>query len=336
MKEKLKEYCDLSYKSRRNNEEDTKEELQEILYELRKDMMEKFSGESDIKTFLDNISLLNNYSYNNQILIYLQSPEAKYVTSFFNIKKMGYSVKKGEEGIKILIPSFLRLVKCDYNGVVIIKPVNELTKEERKKYLDSNNKEFVFSRDALTHFKVGTVFDLSQSNMPLEEIEKQLNPILENESADEIIDVFIKAIYKDGYKVAFKDIKTGAKGYCDQENKKLILKNGLGNLMKLKVLIHEYAHALAHGHLKENKKEYIKNRYKYETEAEGVAYSVCKYLGLNTDDYSLNYLYSWSKDKNYKELDNSLETIVKESNKIINNFKSMYQKEFSLYKEKSI
>ncbi len=333
MKDKLKEYCDLTYKMRNSNEKEIKKELQDILANLRQEMIKKFSNESDIKTFLDNIPYMNNYSYNNQVLINAQMPRAKYVTSFLNIKKMGYRVNNGEEGIKILVPSFLRLVKCNFNNKEEIKFLNQLSKEELKKYKDPKDNDILFYKDALTHFKVGTVFDLTQTNMPTQKIESTLNPVLEHDSENEIIDIFIKAIYKNGYKVEYEKIKDGAKGYCNLEKKIIVLKKDLGDLMKLKVIIHEYAHALVHNHLKNDNLEYQKNRYKYETEAEGIAYSVCKFLGLDTGDYSLNYLYSWSKEKNYKELDNSLETIVKESSKIINNFQAMYQKEFSLYEK---
>jgi hypothetical protein len=94
--------------------------------------------------------------------------------------------------------------------------------------------------------------------------------------------------------------------------------------MELKVLIHEYAHALAHKHLENNNKDYQENRNQYETEAEAIAYTVSKYLGVPTTEYSLDYLYSWSKEKDFKEIDDSLTTIIDYSNKIINNFNDFY------------
>ncbi|MDD4795852.1 MAG: hypothetical protein PHG03_04790 [Bacilli bacterium] len=96
--------------------------------------------------------------------------------------------------------------------------------------------------------------------------------------------------------------------------------------MRLKVIVHEYAHMIAHQHLKNNNKEYHEYRNKYESEAEGIAYIVCKYLGLDTRDYTMMYLYSWSKNKDFKELDDSLNTIVNYSKKIINNFEKMNKK----------
>lgn len=63
------------------------------------------------------------------------------------------------------------------------------------------------------------VFDVSQTTMPFEEINKSLNPMIEDPRADSVADIFIKAIYKDGFKVKYDDIPNGAKGYCDFDKK---------------------------------------------------------------------------------------------------------------------
>ena len=65
--------------------------------------------------------------------------------------------------------------------------------------------------------------------------------------------------------------------------------------------IHEYAHALAHKHLENNNREYREHRNQYETEAEAISYVVSKYLNMQTNDFSLSYLYAWSKEKDFKE-----------------------------------
>ena len=166
--------------------------------------------------------------------------------------------------------------------------------------------------------------------MPFEEIDSSLNPILEDSRADGITDIFIKAIYKDGIKVKYEDIDSGAKGYCDFDNKTIVVKKNLSDLMRLKVIIHEYAHSLAHTHLKDNNKEYQEHREQYESEAEAIAYVVSKYLGLDTKNYSMTYLYSWSKNKDFKELDDSFETINRFSKKIIKNYEEIYDKELDL------
>lgn len=333
--DKIKSISDLSFKAKNEKDSNIKENLEKdiknILTDLKKQAINSFSSESDLKKFLDNMVNFNNYSLNNQYLIWLQKPDSKYVTSFNAFSKMGYYINKGEKGIKILFPVFLKFIKVDTNDSQFkIKPIYLLTEEELKKLKDKEDNSVTFYKEKATYFKVGNVFDVSQTTMPFEEIDSSLNPILEDSRADGITDIFIKAIYKDGIKVKYEDIDSGAKGYCDFDNKTIVVKKNLSDLMRLKVIIHEYAHSLAHAHLKDNNKEYQEHREEYESEAEAIAYVVSKYLGLDTKNYSMTYLYSWSKNKDFKELDDSFETINRFSKKIIKNYEEIYDKELDL------
>ena len=333
--DKIKSISDLSFKAKNEKDSNKKENLEKdiknILTDLKKQAISRFSSESDLKKFLDNMVNFNNYSLNNQYLIWLQKPDSKYVTSFNAFSKMGYYINKGEKGIKILFPVFLKFIKVDTNDSQFkIKPIYLLTEEELKKLKDKEDNSVTFYKEKATYFKVGNVFDVSQTTMPFEEIDSSLSPILEDSRADGITDIFIKAIYKDGIKVKYEDIDSGAKGYCDFNNKTIVVKKNLSDLMRLKVIIHEYAHSLAHTHLKDNNKEYQEHREQYESEAEAIAYVVSKYLGLDTKNYSMTYLYSWSKNKDFKELDDSFETINRFSKKIIKNYEEIYDKELDL------
>ena len=333
--DKIKSISDLSFKAKNEKDSNIKENLEKdiknILTDLKKQAISRFSSESDLKKFLDNMVNFNNYSLNNQYLIWLQKPDSKYVTSFNAFSKMGYYINKGEKGIKILFPVFLKFIKVDTNDSQFkIKPIYLLTEEELKKLKDKEDNSVTFYKEKATYFKVGNVFDVSQTTMPFEEIDSSLNPILEDSRADGITDIFIRAIYKDGIKVKYEDIDSGAKGYCDFDNKTIVVKKNLSDLMRLKVIIHEYAHSLAHTHLKDNNKEYQEHREQYESEAEAIAYVVSKYLGLDTKNYSMTYLYSWSKNKDFKELDDSFETINRFSKKIIKNYEEIYDKELDL------
>lgn len=305
--------------------------MKKILFDLKKEAILKFKDESDIKKFLDNILNFNNYSFNNQMLIWLQRPNAEYVTSFKTIKGMGYHLNKDCKGIKVFIPNFYTLVKIKIDDTNFdVKPLFLLTDEERKKYKDKNNDDITFYTQKLSGFSLGNVFDVKDTSIPMDIINAELNPIISDNNVESIMNCFIKTIYSDGFKVEFKEIDGNTKGYCDHSNNLIVVRKGLGNLMQMKVLIHEYAHALAHKHLENNNQNYQEHRNKYETEAESIAYVVSKYLNLSTLDYSLNYLYAWSKEKDFKEIDNSLNTIVNYSKKIINNFQKFYDQEFDL------
>ena len=332
LEESLKKINELSFKSNVTNDIKEKEKLEDdikaIITDLKKQAIESFKSESDIKKFLDNIIKFNNYSYNNQCLIWMQNPNADYVAPLRTFNKMGYRIKANEKGIKILIPNFYTIVKIKTNeeGKYILKPLFSLNDEEKEKYKNKNDDTITYYSQKLSNFKIGSVFDASQTTMPLDTINEKLNPVLEDDRANGMEDNFIKAIYRDGFKVRYEEkIESGAKGYCDFKNNEIVVLKDLSNLMRLKVVIHEYAHSLAHKHLLENNKDYQLHRNKYETEAESIAYVVSKYLGLDTSSYSQMYLYSWSKDKDFKEIDDSLNCIVDYSKKIIHNFNSVYQ-----------
>ena len=336
--EKLKKLNELGFEFRKAKNEDEKDnienELKEILSELKKEAILKFKDESDIKKFLDNTINFNNYSFNNQMLIWVQRPNAEYVTSFKTIKDMGYMLNKDSKGIKIFIPNFYNIVKIKIEDEkYVCKPYFLLNDEEKKKYKDKNDDSITFFKQKLSGFSLGHVFDVKDTTIPMDIIDAELNPVINDKRAEDIMDCFIKTIYNDGFKVEFKEIFGGAKSYCDHSNLTIVVKTGLGSLMQLKVLIHEYAHELAHKHLENNKRDYHEHRNQYETEAESIAYVVSKYLDMSPSDYSLSYLYAWSKEKDFKEIDESLNTIVNYSKRIINNFEKFYDREFGLYAE---
>ena len=107
-------------------------------------------------------------------------------------------------------------------------------------------------------------------------------------------------------------------GYCNFQDKEIVINSNQTNLVKFKTLLHEFAHSLAHTSLEKNYKEYQNNRNKYETEAESIAYVVSNYFNLIVPEFSETYLYSWSRNKDFKEIDSSLETICNYSQMIIN------------------
>lgn len=114
------------------------------------------------------------------------------------------------------------------DGSIEIKPYFLLTEEEQKKYKDKNDDSITFYRQKLKGFSLGNVFDASDTDMPLDIINEELNPIIEDKRADEIMDCFIKTIYNDGFKAKFEELSGSIKGYCNHANKTIVIakKNG--------------------------------------------------------------------------------------------------------------
>lgn len=62
----------------------------------------------DWKRLLRVASRFHRYSFNNQLMISCQRPDAKLVAGFQKWKSMGRSVRKGERGIAIFAPCVYR------------------------------------------------------------------------------------------------------------------------------------------------------------------------------------------------------------------------------------
>ena len=72
------------------------------------------------------------------------------------------------------------------------------------------------------------------------------------------------------------------------------------------------AHSILH-----NEKQNKYSREEAEIQAESIAFVVCNCLGFDTSNYSFGYIASWSKNKQIKELKESLNIIANTSNEIL-------------------
>ena len=79
------------------------DELQAAHDKLQDAVAELVSGD-DWQRMLKVASKFHNYSFNNQLMIFLQRPEATHVAGFNRWKSLNRFVKKGEKGIAIFAP----------------------------------------------------------------------------------------------------------------------------------------------------------------------------------------------------------------------------------------
>ena len=108
-----------------------------------------------------------------------------------------------------------------------------------------------------------------------------------------------------------------ANGYYSNTDQRIVVRDGLAELQRVKTAIHEIAHAMLHA---KGAEEADADRSTREVQAESVAYVVCRALGLDTSDYSFGYVAGWSADKELKALKASLDCIVRTSDKILKAF----------------
>ena len=254
-----------------------KEKMEQLEARLMEGIQEYFVSEK-YATLLKVMSKFRHYSVNNCILIASQYPEATYVTGYGKWKTMNRIVKKGEKAIRIISP-------CLY------KVTNEETGEEEE----------------LLRFRAASVFDISQT------IQIPGTPQLRFEIEELTGDVpdfdrLIKAITKvSPCPVSYVEISDGAKGYYRPADNTIAVCEGMSQLQTVKTLIHEIAHACLHN--PEASKICEKDRNMREIEAESTAYIVASCLGLDTSDYSFEYIASWAGKDNLSAVIAALKSI---------------------------
>lgn len=229
------------------------------------DGVEKCYTEGNFKNYLDTLAKFHSYSINNCMLIAMQMPEATLVAGYKDWnKKFKRHVRAGETGIKILAPAPKKVVveKTDDDGNV--------TEEEI----------------TINRYRLVSVFDVSQTDgEELPTICKELTA--EVEDYDKLIKKIISVAR---VPVGFEDITDGSHGYFHTLDKRIAIKNGMPQAQTIKTLIHEIAHSILHDDAFSDIPRPIK-----EVQAESVAYLVCSQLGINTSDYSFEYVASWAQ-----------------------------------------
>ena len=264
------------------------ERMKEIMTQLEDGVAAVFTSENYTR-LLNMLGQFHNYSVNNCILILMQCPEASRVASFQTWKKLGYPVRKGEKGIKVLVP-------IPYTYQAEEKTVDELGYPVME----------IVEAKGLT-FKIGHVFDASQvdGEMPTLAHELEDDPEDLRKAVDRIVAENENISYDHNLK------KGSANGYYRRDTKQIALRPDMSATQTIKTIIHEKAHSLLH----DSASAYT--REEAEVQAESVAYCVCSAYGLDTSDYSFGYIAGWSNGKETKELKSSLAVIEKTARELM-------------------
>lgn len=288
-----------------SNTNDKADALKEIMDKLENGLKELFHSER-YREYLAVMSKFHSYSFNNIILILMQKPDATHIAGYTAWKtSFKRNVKKGEKGIRIIAPCHQK----------IIQEVDVIDSATNKPVLDEKGNPVKEQQETMIpRYKVVTVFDISQTegkelpNIGVESLQGQV----ENYS-----DFFDALVSCSPVPVSFDRITSGVKGYFDMAENKIVINAAESEQQTIKTLIHEITHAKLHNRqaLAEMSKQFDRNTK--EVQAESVAYVVCEHYGLNTLEYSVPYIASWSKNQEISEMKNSLDVIQKTANEII-------------------
>ena len=261
-----------------------------------KEGIKEFLDSDKYKDYLTKMSQLNNYSNRNLRLILAQNPEARQVASFKQWKEnFGRYVKKGEKALRIF------------------KPMTKIKKDENNQpILDKNGKP-----ETVTFFGLVPVFDVSQTEgkeMPkAAEVKEQLTDL----DYANLYRALMAIAKENDVSVRFEEMKNNKHGYYSVPENQIVLRsNEMNKAQIIKTFLHEMAHAELH-HADNPQKENL-TRSTAELQAESVAYVVSSYYGIDTSEYSFNYLSGWSADKEtLADLEAQLDIVQQEAKSLM-------------------
>ncbi|MEJ7594349.1 MAG: ArdC family protein [Planctomycetaceae bacterium] len=239
-----------------------------------------------LETYLGALARFHHYSFGNMMMIIKQFPEASKVAGFYTWRKLGRWVRKGESGIVILAP-------------MIGRKKDEAESDHRVESTLSDEKP-VFG------FKAVHVFDISQTEG------EELPKLSEIRGSAEHNLLYLESVYHTlNIKLETRPMPEGTRGASMGGH--VVVKEGLDQTMRFRILAHELAHELIHSHLVGH--DVLKNHSLIETEAEAVAFVVCKAHGVDTQSLSSEYIHLHRGDN--KLLMGSLDRIQQTATKII-------------------
>lgn len=329
------------------SEVSVKQKVAERLEQIQ-NALENISTSEDYKRYLEMMGKFHDYSLNNCILIFLQNPEATRVAGYNSWKNnFGRHVKKDEKGIEILAPTASKRhlikksmfdekqleaflngenvtveLKDKYSGkdYSFVTSINRYDPSDISKFLNGDS---IREKDGYTYFRPVKVFDISQT----EGKDLPKNPLLVNELEGKVenFDKILSAINKVSPspveirpEESSSILQKGAKGYFVPLTGEIVVKAGMSDVQTLKTIIHEVAHAMLHNTQRMNKipVHLRPDKEDKEIQAESVACAACYYFGLDTSDYSFNYVAGWAS-ADVEKFKQSMQLINETSSEII-------------------
>ncbi|HKW18906.1 MAG TPA: ArdC family protein [Terriglobales bacterium] len=241
------------------------------------------SGQSEVLTeYLSAMARFHNYSFGNIMLIARQKPEATHVAGIRTWNSLGRFVKRGEKGILILAPMVGRKMQRE----------DEIATE-----LDTNNTAEERKPEAqLYGFRAVYVFDISQTEgkeLPtLTDVQGDVSGYRER---------LIEFVKEQNISLNYSERIAPAKGLS--YGGKITLLTGMEPAEEFSTLVHELAHEMLH----KSDRRTLTTKEVRETEAEAVAFVVCKSVGLETGTSAEDYIRLWNGSA--KLLQESLEVV---------------------------
>ena len=218
-------------------------------------------------------SQFHRYSFGNSLLIMLQDPQATHVAGYQAFKAMGRQVRRGETGIKVLAPITRREPRLDDAG----QPVRD-------------DQGRVLHRTHVVATKPVTVFDIRQTDgPPLPDPKIGEATLLTGQAPAGLWDRLQGLLEERGFDVRRGADLGGPNGYTDFGQRLVMVRDDVDDAQAVKTLAHEAGHVLLHQDQGGRDCRGI-----LEVEAESVAYMVTNAHGLDSSQYTFNYVAGWA------------------------------------------
>ena len=218
-------------------------------------------------------SQFHRYSFGNSLLIMLQDPQATHVAGYQAFKAMGRQVRRGETGIKVLAPITRREPRLDDAG----QPVRD-------------DQGRVSHRTQVVATKPVTVFDVRQTDgPPLPDPRIGEATLLTGQAPVGLWDRLQGLLEERGFDVRRGEDLGGPNGYTDFGGRLVMVRDDVDDAQAVKTLAHEAGHVLLHQDRGSRDCRGI-----VEVEAESVAYMVTSAHGLDSSQYTFNYVAGWA------------------------------------------
>lgn len=288
-----------------------KSKLDSYIEDLANATDEKALSE-EIRKYLDFFSKFYNYSFFNRIMIYIQRPDATRVASYKKWQEKKRQVKKGALGISIFVPI---IKKSDAT-----KDVGEIETKREDLPIELGDKPSEEMKDFLAGFKIGTVFDISDTEAispegEIPDVPEWWGENTPSETADELFGYISNVASDLGIKLTLEDSKSGEKGYAAGDH--INISSDVAGVGRLSVMIHEIAHELMHfkkSSIFYQGDEVRASKELKELQAESVSYVVLRHYDLPAKHHT-TYLALWRANKD--EIRNNLESISRVAQFII-------------------
>ncbi|SEO08309.1 hypothetical protein SAMN04489762_3443 [Terribacillus saccharophilus] len=271
--------------------EQRQQELQENYEKLLTGVKKAAASPEYYKRYLDFASKFPKRSVRNQMLVYMQKPDAQLVAGLKTWNKFGRQVNKGSKAIKVVAP---------------------ITNKENEIDPKTNN---VVEKNVIKGYKMVNVFDVNDTKgVPLPQHPLVPESVKESEFAEKTFHATLDKLREELPIELDKTFTHDIKGYYSPLEHKIVINANKDITNQYATLLHEYSHSIFYN---ETGRYHFNADKTKDLQAESVAYLTAKSVGMETEDYSFKYIKEWAGDLDGEMLLAYQEDIQKESAKLI-------------------